>query len=153
MVITMKEMPKQLYVYSLDGRSSSTTQSQHAWNTHHHHIPFYRARASASLTLLSSRSLSFLFLFGVFALSLKVTIHHDFFYSCNMHNYLGAASLLGAIGIANAATHELIVGTFGTPFLYTIEFNDETLTLQQTANTSVPIASSWLSLNVSCNVT
>lgn len=66
-----------------------------------------------------------------------------------MHNCIAAASLLGAIGVANAATHELIVGTFGTPFLYTIEFNDETLTLEQTANTSVSIASSWLSLNVS----
>lgn len=69
-----------------------------------------------------------------------------------MHNYIAAASLLGAIGIANAATHELLVGTFGTPFLYTIEFNDETLTLEQTANTSVAIASSWLSLNVSHKV-
>lgn len=66
-----------------------------------------------------------------------------------MHRYIGTASLFGAIGIASAATHELIVGTFGTPFLYTINFNDETLTLEQTANTSVPIASSWLSLNVS----
>ncbi|KAJ4385605.1 hypothetical protein N0V93_010034 [Gnomoniopsis smithogilvyi] len=64
-----------------------------------------------------------------------------------MHRGLGAATLLGAIGVAHAATHELIVGTFGTPFLYTVEFDDEALTLQQTANTSVPIASSWISLN------
>lgn len=68
-----------------------------------------------------------------------------------MHTYIAAASLLGAIGVANAATHELIVGTFGTTFIYTIEFNDETLTLEQTANTSVSIASSWISLNVSHN--
>lgn len=69
-----------------------------------------------------------------------------------MHTYIAAASLLGAIGVANAATHELIVGTFGTTSIYTIEFNDETLTLEQTANTSVSIASSWISLNVSHNL-
>ncbi|KAI1486408.1 hypothetical protein F5X96DRAFT_238692 [Biscogniauxia mediterranea] len=48
---------------------------------------------------------------------------------------------------AHAATHELIVGTFGTNFLYTLEFDDEALTLNLAANTSVPASSSWIALS------
>ncbi|KAI1499247.1 hypothetical protein F5X99DRAFT_291229 [Biscogniauxia marginata] len=49
--------------------------------------------------------------------------------------------------LAHAATHELIVGTFGTNVLYTLEFDDEALTLDLAANTSVPAASSWIALS------
>lgn len=62
---------------------------------------------------------------------------------------LGAAALLSAASVVNAATHELIVGTFGTSFLYTVEFDDEALTLDLVANTSVPNPNSWLNFNVS----
>lgn len=65
-----------------------------------------------------------------------------------MHGSLGAAALLSAITAVHAATHEIIVGTFGTPFLYTVVFDDEALTLELVANTTVPIANSWLDLNV-----
>lgn len=51
--------------------------------------------------------------------------------------------------LIEAAIHELIVGTFSTRFLYTVEFDDETLTLALVANTSVPYAGNWIALNVS----
>ncbi|KAK6085250.1 hypothetical protein SCUP515_01068 [Seiridium cupressi] len=62
---------------------------------------------------------------------------------------LWSCALLSLLTVANAATHELIVGTFGTKFLYTLEFDDESLTLDLVANTSVPIAGSWVALSVS----
>lgn len=49
---------------------------------------------------------------------------------------------------ANAAIHELIVGTFSTLFLYTVEFDDEAMTLSLVANTSVPYAGNWIAFNV-----
>ncbi|KAF3025041.1 hypothetical protein E8E14_014376 [Neopestalotiopsis sp. 37M] len=60
---------------------------------------------------------------------------------------VGGAALLSLIAAANAATHELLVGTFGTKSLYTVEFDDEALTLDLVANTSVPAAGSWLALS------
>ncbi|KAK6072561.1 hypothetical protein SCUP234_09111 [Seiridium cupressi] len=53
--------------------------------------------------------------------------------------------LLAAV---HAVIHELIVGTFSTKFLYTVEFDDETLTLSLVANTSVPFAGNWISFSV-----
>lgn len=53
-----------------------------------------------------------------------------------------------AFGV-NATIHELIVGTFSTKFLYTVEFDDEALTLNLVANTSVPYAANWIAFNVS----
>lgn len=63
---------------------------------------------------------------------------------------IAGGALLSLVAVANAATHELIVGTFGTKSLYTVEFDDEALTLDLVANTSVPAAGSWLALSVSC---
>lgn len=48
----------------------------------------------------------------------------------------------------DATIHELIVGTFSTKFLYTVEFDDEALTLSLLANTSVPYAGNWIAFNV-----
>lgn len=48
----------------------------------------------------------------------------------------------------NATIHELIVGTFSTKFLYTVEFDDEALTLSLSANMSVPYAGNWIAFNV-----
>ncbi|KAH6653218.1 Lactonase, 7-bladed beta-propeller-domain-containing protein [Truncatella angustata] len=64
-----------------------------------------------------------------------------------MYNRLRLGALLGFFTTINAATHELIVGTFGTKALYTLEFDDEALTLELVANTSVPVAGSWLALS------
>ncbi|KAK9424084.1 putative Carboxy-cis,cis-muconate cyclase [Seiridium unicorne] len=54
----------------------------------------------------------------------------------------------GLLAAVRAAIHELIVGTFSTKFLYTVEFDDETLTLSLLANTSVPFAGNWISFSV-----
>lgn len=67
-----------------------------------------------------------------------------------MHSrLLKQTALLSLAAAANAATHELIVGTFGTKALYTLEFDDEALTLDLVRNTSVPVAGSWVALSVS----
>lgn len=49
----------------------------------------------------------------------------------------------------HAAIHELIVGTFSTKFLYTVEFDDEALTLSLVGNISVPFAGNWIAFDVS----
>lgn len=49
---------------------------------------------------------------------------------------------------AHAAIHELIVGTFSTKFLYTVEFDDEALTLSLLAKIPVPYAGNWIAFNV-----
>jgi len=48
-----------------------------------------------------------------------------------------------------AAKHQLFTSTYGTPFIYTVEFDDESNTLELLATTSVPAASQWLALSVS----
>lgn len=61
------------------------------------------------------------------------------------------ASFLAILSLAlraDAAIHELIVGTFSTKFLYTVEFDDEALTLSLLANISVPYAGNWIAFNV-----
>ncbi|KAI0018827.1 carboxy-cis,cis-muconate cyclase [Xylariomycetidae sp. FL0641] len=50
-------------------------------------------------------------------------------------------------GLAGAAMHELIVGTFGTNSLYTLEFDDELLTLELVKNTSTSTSNSWITFN------
>jgi carboxy-cis,cis-muconate cyclase len=65
----------------------------------------------------------------------------------NMRQFLAPAALLSLIAIASAAKHELIVGTFGSAYLYTVEFDDEALTLDLVANTSTPGSSSWIALS------
>ncbi|CZR56947.1 related to carboxy-cis,cis-muconate cyclase [Phialocephala subalpina] len=56
-------------------------------------------------------------------------------------------ALLAALSTVNADLHHLIVGTFGTENLYTLEFDDSALTLNLIGNLSVPDASSWLALS------
>lgn len=63
-----------------------------------------------------------------------------------MHiSFIALSSLTLAV---HATIHELIVGTFSTKFLYTVEFDDEALTLSLSANTSVPYAGNWIAFNV-----
>jgi carboxy-cis,cis-muconate cyclase len=50
-----------------------------------------------------------------------------------------------------AAKHTLVVGTFSTEFLYTLDYDDEQGTLMQVARSVVPAASSWLTLNVNAD--
>jgi carboxy-cis,cis-muconate cyclase len=60
-------------------------------------------------------------------------------------------TFLSLLAVSRAAKHELIIGTFGTQYLYTVEFDDEALTLDLLANTSVPAAGSWIALSVSAH--
>lgn len=46
-----------------------------------------------------------------------------------------------------AATHQIIIGTFTTTFLYTVEFDDETNTLSLLKNSTAANAHQWLSLS------
>jgi carboxy-cis,cis-muconate cyclase len=55
-------------------------------------------------------------------------------------------SLLSAV---NGELHQLIVGTFGTEHLYTLEFDDSALTLELIGNLTTNAASSWIALSVS----
>ncbi|KII90145.1 hypothetical protein PLICRDRAFT_580673 [Plicaturopsis crispa FD-325 SS-3] len=48
-----------------------------------------------------------------------------------------------------AKVHHLVTGTFQTPYLYTLQFDDETLALNLTANTTVAGGHSWLTLSPS----
>ena len=54
--------------------------------------------------------------------------------------------LLSAV---NGELHQLIVGTFGTEKLYTLEFDDSALTLELIGNLTTNAASSWIALSVS----
>lgn len=62
--------------------------------------------------------------------------------------YFSFLAILSLALKVNAAVHELIVGTFSTKFLYTVEFDDEALTLNLLANISVPYAGNWIAFNV-----
>lgn len=57
-------------------------------------------------------------------------------------------TVLGLLTTSKADLHQLIVGTFGTEALYTLEFDDSALTLELIGNTSTSVASSWLALSV-----
>lgn len=56
---------------------------------------------------------------------------------------------LGLLTLAQAAKHELVVGTFVSKNLYALSFDDTALTLDLIANISVPAPSSWIELSVS----
>lgn len=59
-------------------------------------------------------------------------------------------TLLGGLLLApaaNAATHQMIIGTFSTAFLYTVEFDDTTNSLTLLKNTTTPYASQWIALS------
>ena len=61
-----------------------------------------------------------------------------------------AALFLGALAkLISGETHQLIIGTFGTDALYTVEFDDNALTLDLVKTTNTTTASSWLGLSVS----
>ena len=61
---------------------------------------------------------------------------------------LSSLAVLGLLTAVKADLHQLIVGTFGTDFLYTLEFDDAALTLELIGNTSTNAASSWIALSV-----
>lgn len=46
-----------------------------------------------------------------------------------------------------AATHQIIIGTFSTSFLYTVEFDDETNALSLLKNSTAATAHQWLALS------
>ena len=56
--------------------------------------------------------------------------------------------LLGLLPDVNADVHQLIVGTFGTAKLYTLEFDDVALTMELIGNYTANAASSWITLSV-----
>ncbi|KAI8965206.1 carboxy-cis,cis-muconate cyclase [Daldinia sp. FL1419] len=59
-------------------------------------------------------------------------------------------ALLGAIGLvalADAAKHQLIVGTFSTYYLYTVEYDDVAETLELLRTTPTDAGSAWLALS------
>lgn len=56
---------------------------------------------------------------------------------------------IGLIVLAEAAKHHLIVGTFSTNFLYTVEYDDAAETLKLVKNTTTNAGSAWIALSVS----
>lgn len=59
-----------------------------------------------------------------------------------------SALALGLLAPAvQAATHQIIIGTFTTSFLYTVEFDDEANTLSLLKNSTAATAHQWLSLS------
>lgn len=67
-----------------------------------------------------------------------------------MRNSVISSLLLGAAKLVNGDLHQLIVGTFGTNSLYTLEFDDVALTLDLLQNYTAAVSSSWIALSVSC---
>ena len=57
--------------------------------------------------------------------------------------------LLGLLPDVKADVHQLIVGTFGSAKLYTLEFDDVALTMELIGNYTANAASSWIALSVS----
>lgn len=68
-----------------------------------------------------------------------------------MYNSSLAIFIISLVLSVNATIHELIVGTFSSKFLYTVEFDDEALTLSLLGNISVPYAGNWIAFNVGFN--
>lgn len=58
-------------------------------------------------------------------------------------------SLIGLATAVKGEVHQLIVGTFGTEKLYTLEFDDVALTMELVGNYTASAASSWIALSVS----
>ena len=58
-------------------------------------------------------------------------------------------AFLSFLSAVNGELHQLIVGTFGTEKLYTLEFDDSTLTLELIGNLTTNAASSLIALSVS----
>jgi carboxy-cis,cis-muconate cyclase len=66
-----------------------------------------------------------------------------------MRTSIPSLAFLSLLTAASADLHHLIVGTFGTENLYTLEFDDSALTLELIGNYSANAASSWIALSVS----
>jgi hypothetical protein len=60
-----------------------------------------------------------------------------------------ASYLLQNLLVVQAAKHQLFTSTYGTPFIYTVEFDDKAHSLKLLASTNVPVGSQWLALSVS----
>lgn len=58
-------------------------------------------------------------------------------------------AVLGLFATVRGDVHQLIVGTFGTESLYTLEFDDVALTMDLIGNYTASAASSWIALSVS----
>jgi hypothetical protein len=56
--------------------------------------------------------------------------------------------LVGLVTSSNAAVHDLVVGTFLGTSLYSLQFDDMSLKMRLTANTTVPGPSNWITLSV-----
>lgn len=64
-----------------------------------------------------------------------------------------ATLFLGAlIKLVSGESHQLVVGTFGTSALFTVEFDDEALTLDLVKTTNTTSGSSWIGLSVSATL-
>ncbi|OTB00992.1 hypothetical protein M426DRAFT_14974 [Hypoxylon sp. CI-4A] len=57
------------------------------------------------------------------------------------------AAVVGFLSLAAASKHTLIVGTFSTNFLYTVEYDDVAQTLELIKKTATDAASSWTALS------
>jgi carboxy-cis,cis-muconate cyclase len=66
-----------------------------------------------------------------------------------MRTSIPSVAFLSLLTAVRADLHHLIVGTFGTKNLYTLEFDDSALTLELIGNYSANAASSWIALSVS----
>lgn len=79
------------------------------------------------------------------------SLHH--FLRCSMFfSRISLAVATTLVTTSNADIHQLIVGTFRTESLYTLEFDDVAFNLSLVQNLSTNAASSWLTLSV-CNCT
>jgi carboxy-cis,cis-muconate cyclase len=65
-----------------------------------------------------------------------------------MRTSISSLAFLSLLTAVSADLHHLIVGTFGTKKLYTLEFDDSALTLELIGNYSANAASSWIALSV-----
>ncbi|KAI0016305.1 Lactonase, 7-bladed beta-propeller-domain-containing protein [Xylariomycetidae sp. FL0641] len=62
--------------------------------------------------------------------------------------YHGLTVVLAFFGtLIEAYTSRLVVGTFSTPYLYTLKYDDDAGTLEFEAKSEVPAASQWIALN------
>lgn len=60
---------------------------------------------------------------------------------------LSRISLMGLLPLAVASKHNLFVGGFGDAFVYSLEFDDEALTLDLVKNISSNSGHSWVALS------
>lgn len=66
-----------------------------------------------------------------------------------MRTSISSFAFLSLLCAVKGELHQLIIGTFGTEKLYTLEFDDSALTLELIGNLNTSAASSWIALSVS----